>query len=86
VTQHNPNQDAYALLNQVVNEVYQSGAFLPHLNDAELIAQTIWASIHGVCSLEITLAHDTWMKWRDISARLNLMEQTMVRGLLRQNL
>ena len=86
VTQHNPNQDAYAMLNKVVNDVYLAGSFRPELQDPELIAQTIWAGIHGVCSLEITLANDAWVNWRSVSERLRLMQDTMLRGLLKEPL
>ena len=49
----------------------------------DLIAQTIWAGIHWVCSLQITMAQDTWVKWVDISARLDLMQQMITHGLLK---
>lgn len=83
VQQGNPEQDAYAQLKHVVQEVFERHLFRPELTDPDLIAQTIWAGIHGVCSLEITLANDTWVNWRDISARLKLMQLTLIHGLLR---
>ena len=67
--QNNAEQDAYFQLKSVVKEVYDAGYFRPDLHDVDLIAQTIWAGIHGVCSLQITMAQDTWVKWVDISAR-----------------
>jgi len=39
--------------------------------------------MHGVCSLEINMAEDAWVNWREISARLQLMQQVMMQGLLR---
>jgi len=83
VQQGNPEQDAYAQLKLVVHEVYERQLFRPELTDPDLIAQTIWAGIHGVCSLEITLANDIWVNWRDIDARLQLMQNTLINGLLR---
>ena len=81
--QNNAEQDAYFQLKSVVKEVYDAGYFRPDLNDMDLIAQTIWAGIHGVCSLQITMTQDTWVKWVDISARLDLMQQMITRGLLK---
>jgi hypothetical protein len=62
--------------------VYAAGQFLPELNNPELIAQTIWAGIHGVCSLEITMGNDTHIDWNKIEERIKFMQHTMLRGLL----
>jgi len=83
VQQGNPEQDAYAQLKHVVQDAFDQQLFRPELTDPDLIAQTIWAGIHGVCSLEITLANDTWVNWCNIEARLYLMQQTLINGLLR---
>lgn len=82
--QNNAEQDAYYQLKSVVNDVYATGWFRPDLQDADLIAQTIWAGMHGVCSLQINMAEDKWIEWCDISARLQLMQEVMMRGLLRE--
>jgi AcrR family transcriptional regulator len=81
----NPEQDAYAQLKLVVKEAFDAGCFRPELSDAELIAQTMWAGIHGVCSLQIALASDAWVNWRDIEQRLQLMQESLLRGLLKEN-
>ena len=84
--QNNAEQDAYFQLKSVVNDVYTAGWFRPDLQDADLIAQTIWAGMHGVCSLQINMAEDKWIEWCDISARLQLMQEVMMRGLLREHI
>lgn len=85
--QHNSaEQDAYFQLKTVVNDVYNAGYFREDLKDMDLIAQTIWAGVHGVCSLQISMSCDKWVNWTDISARLQLMEEVMMRGLLRENI
>ena len=81
---NNAEQDAYFLLKTVVNDVYLAGRFKAELQDVDLIAQVIWAGVHGVCSLEINMACDTWVNWADISARLQLMQTVLIRGLLRE--
>ena len=80
---NNPEQDAYFQLKIVVDEVLKAGKFRPELTDAELISQTIWAAMHGVCALQITMAQDTWVKWCDISARLTMMQKMVMQGLLK---
>jgi AcrR family transcriptional regulator len=83
VQQNNAEQDAYFQLKTVVNDVFLAGRFKSELKDSELIAQTIWAAMHGVCSLEINMAKDTWVNWRDITARIQLMQTIMMQGLLK---
>jgi AcrR family transcriptional regulator len=83
IQQGNTEQDAYAQLKLVVFEAFDAGLFKVEFNDYDLIAQTLWASIHGVCSLEIALGHETWIQWPAIEARLNLMQNAILQGLLR---
>jgi len=82
--QNSAEQDAYYQLKSVVAAVYESGCFRPELKDVDLIAQTIWAGMHGVCSLQITMAKDSWIRWSEISSRLQLMQTVLMRGLLRE--
>jgi len=82
--QNNAEQDAYFLLKTVVNDVYLAGRFKTELQDVDLIAQTIWAGVHGVCSLQISMANDKWVNWANVSARLQLMQTVLIRGLLRE--
>jgi AcrR family transcriptional regulator len=81
--QNSAEQDAYFQLKTVVSAVHIAGRFRPDLKDVDLIAQTIWAGVHGVCSLQISMSCDKWVNWTDISARLQLMQTVMLRGLLR---
>lgn len=84
--QNNAEQDAYFQLKMVVKDVYDEGYFREDLKDVDLIAQTVWASTHGVCSLQINMAEDKWIHWADIEARLQLMQTVMMRGLLKQDI
>ena len=84
IQQGNTEQDAYAQLKHVVQEAFVAGLFREEITDSELIAQTIWAGIHGVCSLQIALGQEVWVEWADIEARLQLMQSVMLQGLLRQ--
>lgn len=84
IVQNNAEQDAYYQLKTVVNDVFVAGKFRQDITDPELIAQTIWAGMHGVCALEISMKNDIWINWRDIEQRLKLMQHTLMRGLLRE--
>lgn len=80
----NAEQDAYALLKWVTKEAFDAQLFRADVDDYELIAQTLWASIHGVCSLEIAMGHDEWVAWVDLEKRIHLMHTSILRGLLAQ--
>jgi len=84
IQQGNTEQDAYAQLKLVVKEAFEAGLFRPELTNYELIAQTVWAGVHGVCSLQIALGQEGWIQWADVQARLDLMQRTVLQGLLRQ--
>lgn len=84
IEQGNTEQDAYAQLQVVVQAAFDAELFREDLHDSEMIAQTLWAGVHGVCSLEIALGNETWMQWVAIEARIRLMQDALLRGLLRQ--
>jgi len=48
-----------------------------------VISQTLWASVHGVISLEIAKGHDAWVDWRPIKDRMAMMIEVTFRGLER---
>ena len=83
VQQNNAEQDAYCQLKIVINEVFLAGKFKPDLTDSDLVAQTIWAGMHGVCALQISMANDIWVNWRSIEQRLQMMQLTLMRGLMK---
>jgi AcrR family transcriptional regulator len=80
----NPKQDAYARLCSMVCEAHAAGHFRAELDHPDLIAQTLWAGLHGVCSLEIAKKNDCWVEWHDFEERVKLMQDALMRGLLRE--
>jgi AcrR family transcriptional regulator len=79
----NPEKDAYAFLRWAVQQAIDAGRFRHELRDAELISQTLWASVHGVISLQIAKASDAWVEWSPLGARAEMMLDLTMRGLLR---
>ena len=78
----NPNEDAYAFLLANVSAAIEAGAFRPEFRDAHLVAQTLWAAVHGVASLEITQKCDqTWAQWASFQSRAETMLDGIFRGL-----
>ncbi len=79
----NPEMDAYAFLKWAVQQAMDAGCFREELRDAEVISQTLWASVHGVISLEIAKGCDEWVDWRPIKDRTEMMLDLTLRGLLK---
>jgi AcrR family transcriptional regulator len=79
----NPEMDAYAFLKWAVQQAIDAGCFREELTDAELISQTLWASVHGVISLHIAKGCDPWVDWRPLQDRAEMMPDVTLRGLIR---
>lgn len=80
----NPEMDAYAFLKWAVQQAIDAGCFREELTDAELISQTLWASVHGVISLHIAKGCDPWVDWRPLQDRAEMMPDVTLRGLIRR--
>jgi len=81
----NPEKDSYAFLMQTVHEALAMGVFRDELKNADLIAQTLWAAVHGVVSLQIAKHNDAWVDWQPIEDRVQVMLDSTLRGLLKEN-
>lgn len=81
--QGNPDEDAYAYLLTCVSRAMAAGVFRPEYDDPELLAQVLWAALHGVIALELTHAKDTWVDWRPVALRCQTVNDAILRGLLR---
>jgi AcrR family transcriptional regulator len=78
----NPEKDAYAFLKWAVQQAIDAGRFRSDLKDAELISQSLWASVHGVISLQIAKGTDAWVDWRPLRERAEFMLDLTLRGLV----
>lgn len=81
--QGNPEKDAYAFLKWAVQQAIDAGRFREEYSDAELISQTLWASVHGVISLQIAKGCDAWVDWRPIHKRAEMMLDLTMNALVR---
>lgn len=80
----NPEEDAYAFLKWSVSQAIDAGCFREELKDAEIISQTLWASVHGVISLHIAKCKDAWVEWRPLADRTQMMLDVTLRGMMRE--
>lgn len=77
----NPREDAQAFLRQIVIEAIDNGRLRPELKDPDLVAQTVWAGVHGVISLHIAKQNDPFVKWAPLKKRIHLMVEAIIRGI-----
>ncbi len=77
-----PKRNSYAFLHALVTAAMKSGSFRPKFNNVELIAQTLWAAVHGVASLQITHECDVWVEWTPLRERTQMMLDGILGGLL----
>jgi AcrR family transcriptional regulator len=80
----NPEMDAYAFLKWAVQQAIDAGCLRPEVRDAEVVSQTLWASVHGVISLHIAKGDDPWVDWRPLKDRSEMMLDITLRGLMRE--
>jgi AcrR family transcriptional regulator len=82
VTKGNPEEDAYAFLRGLVAQAIAEARLRPRYHDVDLVAQTVWAGVHGVISLEIAKCKDQWVDWRALEERAHLMVEVLIDGLV----
>jgi AcrR family transcriptional regulator len=79
----NPEKDAYAFLKWAVVQALDAGCFREEFRDADVVAQTLWAGVHGVIALQIAMGGDDWVDWRPIKDRMQTMMDITFIGLVR---
>jgi len=78
----NPEEDAYAFLHGTVVDAIGARCFRPEVKDADLVAQSLWAAVHGVASLHIALGGDDWVTWRPAKKTAKFLIDAMLDGLV----
>lgn len=76
-----PETDAYALLRLLVQMAAEEGALRNPKADIDLVAQTLWAGLHGVIALHIVMQSDEWIAWKPLDARVEAMLDALGSGL-----
>lgn len=80
-----PSKSAFGLLRAAVIEAMSAGRLHPDLGtDANVIAQMLWAGVHGVTSLQIAMERDPCVAFHDPDGLVRVLIDTVTRGMLRQ--
>jgi AcrR family transcriptional regulator len=75
-----PGQEAFGLLCSAVAEAIATGAFRP--GDPLTTAQILWANLHGVVALLVTLEPDQWPQGPPAPDLVDQLMETGLRGLV----
>jgi len=78
-----PARNAYLFLQMTLAQAIEEGRLRPELSNADLVAQTVWAAMHGVVSLQIAMGcEEGWIDWKPIEKRTAAMMDLIFRALL----
>jgi len=77
-----PSKSGYGLLKQAAVDAKSAGRLRDELTDMALVAQMLWAAVHGVTSLLITMRNDPCVNFHDPRALTELMVEAAMRGIL----
>jgi AcrR family transcriptional regulator len=79
-----PRMNAYVFLRGLVDAALAGNYLRPELSDPDLVAQTIWATLHGAAALELTIhKQDKWLDFKPRHERFAEALRLLMRGLLR---
>src|SRR5262245_485009 len=78
-----PAQDGYAFLKKAAADGIAAGRFRGEFTDPDQLAQVIWAGVHGLVSLHLTLGKDPWFDWRPVRPTGKVLIDVMLRGLVK---
>jgi AcrR family transcriptional regulator len=79
-----PRQNAYVFLRQLVDQLMAGKHLRAELTDPDLVAQTIWAVMHGAAALELTLdKQDPWLDFKPRRERFTEAMRVVTRAMFR---
>lgn len=80
-----PSRDGYAFLTECVRDAIARGYIREDLEqDPELVAQILWAGVHGVASLQVTRPdNEPWFNWKGAELLGEAASLAVLRGVLR---
>ncbi|MBI2408908.1 MAG: TetR/AcrR family transcriptional regulator [Gemmatimonadetes bacterium] len=81
-----PTEDGYGFLLANIREAIDRGLLRPEYTDAEMVAQVVWAGVHGLSAIHLHSPerHHPWLDLRDPDETANVLTEVLLRGLLRE--
>lgn len=81
ISHEDPNESSYAFLRETVSQAIAEDRLRPEYRDADLVAQVLWAGVHGIVSLRITMEDPGWINWREAHATTAVIIDALIRGV-----
>ena len=80
-----PGEDGYSFLRQAVVQAIDAGRFRPEFSNPDLVAQVLWAGVHGVATIHVTSEEGKhkWLELEEAQATTVALCDAMMRGLVR---
>jgi AcrR family transcriptional regulator len=79
----NRDEDAYAFVRWTASQAIAQGRIREELADPDLLAQMVWAAIHGWVSLRMTKCNEAWVDWRPTKRSIEAMVEMTIRGVVK---
>lgn len=80
-----PRMNAYVFLRQLVDALLAGSYLRPELKDPDLIAQTVWAMMHGAAALDLAIHKQaSWIDFKPRRARFTEALRTLIHAMLRE--
>ena len=73
--------DVHAMIEKAVTEAHAAGRFRPQFTNAKLVAQALWAAMHGVAALYI-VKHDAPVAFKSPQRTAEIVGEALMVGLL----
>src|SRR5690349_6796199 len=79
-----PAKNAYVFVRALVADVMQAGGLREDLTDVDLVAQSVWAGVHGAAALDVIVPRsESWLDFRPRRARFAAALEVITRGVAR---
>jgi AcrR family transcriptional regulator len=79
-----PTHNAYVFLRELVADLLRANLLRPELTNVDLVAQTVWATVHGVAALDLTIPNnEAWLDFRPRHERFAAGLEVVARSIAR---
>jgi AcrR family transcriptional regulator len=77
-----PARNAYVFLRGLIDELMRGGYLRAELTDVDLVAQTVWAGVHGAAALDLVVPKSKdWLDFRARSERFACALEMVARSI-----
>jgi AcrR family transcriptional regulator len=79
-----PTKNAYVFVRALVADMMQAGLLREDLTDVDLVAQSVWAAVHGAAALDVIVPRsEAWLEFRPRPERFAATLENVSRSIAR---